>query len=371
MPLVTQLTPEQLRDLPMMAPAMPKSGSVGAVDVESLPVLESESDSSVLPERGRTLRDEMNCRLERDQRFTIDEIRRFARQLCDVVQADPSKAGRVRAEMVCLLDDGSIRLMGGLVAPKKLRESRAFEFVRRRALKVDDGQQGIAILLFELLTGCVPGEPMPPHELRKNVPQHLSLAILRALSPDPHQRFPNLSEFRQQLTEPTPEWQQRLNELLCAVGLRNRQATVSTASRGLDEKDQQRRDAAIGINLRWRDNSFQAITILVCLVGGALVGAVTEINTDWLTGAGAGGFLGFLFGLIVSTLVVSFQRSCSQTLVVLLCCSHGALIGYLLNTTYDPTEWTILGGLLGFIVGVIGCGFVRMVSHGIKILRGT
>jgi hypothetical protein len=66
-------------------------------------------------------------------------------------------------------------------------------------------------------------------------------------------------------------------------------------------------DTMAGPNVRWRDNLFQGLAILVCLALGALVGAL--VAADRLIGALTGGFLGLVAGLFLSGLVLMIYRA--------------------------------------------------------------
>jgi hypothetical protein len=66
-------------------------------------------------------------------------------------------------------------------------------------------------------------------------------------------------------------------------------------------------DTAVGVNVRWKDNLFQAAAIFVCLVLGAAIGWFT--TRDGATGAVAGGFFGLLVGLFGSGIVLMIFRA--------------------------------------------------------------
>ena len=66
-------------------------------------------------------------------------------------------------------------------------------------------------------------------------------------------------------------------------------------------------DLAVGPNVRLRDNVFQAISIFVCLVLGALVGVVVASDAR-IAGALVGGFLGLVAGLFLSGIFLMIYR---------------------------------------------------------------
>jgi len=65
-------------------------------------------------------------------------------------------------------------------------------------------------------------------------------------------------------------------------------------------------DTFTGPNLRWRDNLYQGLAILICLVLGTLIGP--WIIQDPLAGALVGGFFGVLVGLFGSGIVLMIYR---------------------------------------------------------------
>ena len=74
-------------------------------------------------------------------------------------------------------------------------------------------------------------------------------------------------------------------------------------------------DTVTGVNVRWKDNLFQGIAILVSL---------------------------FL----------------------------GAAIGFAVGPDRDPALGLVLGGFCGLLVGLFGSGFVLMVFRGVRHMRG-
>jgi hypothetical protein len=66
-------------------------------------------------------------------------------------------------------------------------------------------------------------------------------------------------------------------------------------------------DTVAGPNVRWRDNLFQGLAILICLALGALVGAL--VVAERVTGALLGGFLGLVAGLFVSGICLMIYRA--------------------------------------------------------------
>lgn len=65
-------------------------------------------------------------------------------------------------------------------------------------------------------------------------------------------------------------------------------------------------DTIAGPNLRWKDNLYQGLAILICLVLGVLIGFLVTFTG---TGAVLGGFLGLLAGLFGSGLFIMIYRA--------------------------------------------------------------
>jgi hypothetical protein len=66
-------------------------------------------------------------------------------------------------------------------------------------------------------------------------------------------------------------------------------------------------DTISGPNVRLKDNLFQGITILVCLLLGAGIGFL--VMTDGLAGFLLGGFVGLLVGLFGSGIFLMIYRA--------------------------------------------------------------
>ncbi|WP_214325551.1 serine/threonine-protein kinase [Nonomuraea sediminis] len=67
---------------------------------------------------------------------------------------------------------------------------------------------GLGAMAYHLLTGQVPGSGavrLAPHRLREEVPERVSAAIMKAIDPDPDQRWAGVSDFVAALRDPSPE----------------------------------------------------------------------------------------------------------------------------------------------------------------------
>jgi eukaryotic-like serine/threonine-protein kinase len=84
------------------------------------------------------------------------------------------------------------------------------EQIAGRELTLHSDMYALGVVLYELLTGQAPLraenlqallkkivelEPLPPSEVRKDLPRELDPVIIRALKKDPAQRYPNWAEF--------------------------------------------------------------------------------------------------------------------------------------------------------------------------------
>jgi len=61
----------------------------------------------------------------------------------------------------------------------------------------------LGVMAYELLTGKTPrGSFDAPHRLRAEIPAHISTAVMKALRPEPAERFASIAAFMQALQEP-------------------------------------------------------------------------------------------------------------------------------------------------------------------------
>ena len=68
-------------------------------------------------------------------------------------------------------------------------------------------------------------------------------------------------------------------------------------------------DTVIGVNLRWRDNLYQGLVILACLVIGAVVGFAIASPPDRIGYLIVGGIIGMIIGLFGSGLFLMIFRA--------------------------------------------------------------
>ncbi len=73
-------------------------------------------------------------------------------------------------------------------------------------------------------------------------------------------------------------------------------------------------DTVTGVNLRWSDNRFQAIFVLISVAVIALLGAILAAlnsgwNLPWYGGALVGSFVGLVFGILGSGVILMLYRA--------------------------------------------------------------
>lgn len=73
-------------------------------------------------------------------------------------------------------------------------------------------------------------------------------------------------------------------------------------------------DTVTGVNVRWSDNKFQAIFVLLSIVATALLGALlaafnSRWNLPWYGGALIGSFAGLVIGILGSGIFLMFYRA--------------------------------------------------------------
>lgn len=73
-------------------------------------------------------------------------------------------------------------------------------------------------------------------------------------------------------------------------------------------------DTVTGVNVRWSDNRFQAICVLVSMVVTSLLGALIAAlnpswNLPWYGGALIGSFIGLVVGILGSGVFLMFYRA--------------------------------------------------------------
>lgn len=108
----------------------------------------------------------------------------------------------------------------GVATPEYVSPEQALELSRHsRSVDTRSDIFSLGVVLYEMLTGCLPFEnialvadptfvPVPPRQLRPAIPPALEAIVMRALAKDPAYRFQTASEMRAALEAlPTPfDW---------------------------------------------------------------------------------------------------------------------------------------------------------------------
>lgn len=73
-------------------------------------------------------------------------------------------------------------------------------------------------------------------------------------------------------------------------------------------------DTVSGVNVRWSDNKFQAIFVLISMVVSSLLGALLAVlnsqwDLPWYGGALVGSFAGLVIGIFASGIFLMFYRA--------------------------------------------------------------
>lgn len=176
--------------------------------------------------QGQTLRELLRQRLASRQLLDVPVCVGIASQIADALAHAHGRTVHrdVKPDNIWILPDGRAKLMDFGVA--RLLDARpthgptqergpvgtayymAPEQLNRPA-EVDAraDQYGLAVTLHEMLLGQVPsGRIDPPHQRRKEVPPALSRAILRALSADPAERYPDIGSFKSAMAMRAGPW---------------------------------------------------------------------------------------------------------------------------------------------------------------------
>jgi serine/threonine protein kinase len=165
---------------------------------------------------GRSLRDWMNSRADSRTPYSVDEVLQLAQAVGGALDYAHKKTVHrdVKPEniWVCenaadgaqykLMDFGIARLMSNSqMSQTRTAMGTAYYMAPEQLIsgvEVDAraDQFSLAVVVYELLAGEKPlGRAKSLHERNRKVPKAMSLAIDKALSPRPHERFPSMAAF--------------------------------------------------------------------------------------------------------------------------------------------------------------------------------
>jgi len=169
---------------------------------------------------GQTLRDQMETNKDSGERYSVQQVIVYARQLIAALEyAHKQIVHRdLKPENVWVCSDGSLKLIdfgiaraftnsaltrtGMVMGTAYYMAPEQFNGAKNVDWHAD--QYSLGVILYELLAGRIPqGRFATTSELRRDVPMAMSQALMTALSPEPHSRFDSLAAFSEALTQPS------------------------------------------------------------------------------------------------------------------------------------------------------------------------
>jgi serine/threonine protein kinase len=169
--------------------------------------------------KGQTLRQRMQAYQRDNRAFTVAEVTEVARQLVDALRyAHRYIVHRdLKPENVWLADDGTVKLMDFGIARAFSNSNMTHTGMtlgtayymapeqRADAKDVDwrADQYALGVVMYEMLVGSVPmGAVSSLNATRRDVPQRVANAIMRAISPQPNDRWASLDALLAELQTP-------------------------------------------------------------------------------------------------------------------------------------------------------------------------
>jgi serine/threonine protein kinase len=140
----------------------------------------------------------------------------------------------MKPENVLIDDDGTARVTDfGIALPLNEKATRltltgttigTVDYMAPEQFRSDEADArldvyALGVMAYELLTGRTPrGSFDPPHLLRSAIPYSMSLAVMRALRPNPDDRFPSIGAFMLELHQPKRRrWPWLLGAMVCML----------------------------------------------------------------------------------------------------------------------------------------------------------
>lgn len=185
--------------------------------VRTLGVTQVEGTCLIVMEllRGRSLRAEIDANNAIGSTMRLDRTMEIVSAVCQALDhAHQRMVHRdVKPGNIFLCEDGSVKLLDFGIARLTQEEGTttgtavgtayyiAPEFLHgSRVVDHRADQYGLAVTIYEMLTGQVPvGSIRPPKELRAEVSKAMSTAVMRGISPQPNGRYPSIDEFSRAL----------------------------------------------------------------------------------------------------------------------------------------------------------------------------
>jgi serine/threonine protein kinase len=171
---------------------------------------------------GMDLRRFLADRENRKSPLSVKELQLLARSICDaMVYAHELTVHRdLKPENILISRQGKVKVSDfGIATLMNVSESQmtrgalgtayymAPEQITARG-RVDPRADiySLGVILYEALCGKIPiGRFHAPRELRSEIPENVSLAIMQALEPEPDQRFKTMAAFRDALHQAAPK----------------------------------------------------------------------------------------------------------------------------------------------------------------------
>jgi serine/threonine protein kinase len=185
---------------------------------------------------GHTLRQRIETYRRDDRAFGLDEVTDIVRQLIDALRyAHRFIVHRdLKPENIWLADDGTVKLMDFGIArafssshmtQTGMMMGTAYYMAPEQRLDAKDvdwraDQYALGVVMYELLAGTIPmGAVKPLDQVRRDVPQRIARAVMRAMSPKREERWPSLADMLAELETPAARGGKAALWLVLGVGV--------------------------------------------------------------------------------------------------------------------------------------------------------